>query len=376
LSDAPVDYQLILLATNSGCTDYDTVTVTINPQPSASFDVPEPQCFENNSFDFSAEGDFNSGATFNWNFGPSANPASSSDPNPQDIHFDGTGIHNVTLSITDAGCESFSFELPVIIRSMPVANFTADAYDGCAPLPVNFINGSSSQDPIREFVWNFGDGNTSGAETPMNQYDNPGTYSVSLAVATEYGCRDTFKINDLFSVYPNAVAKFTLTPSIVTLDNPHCSISDYSLNADVVEYRIAFLDTFFKRNLTYTFQDSGTYAIQQIVTNEFGCTDSLTLDLRVNDGFNLFIPNSFSPDGDGMNDFFKVFGQDIKSFSMRVYSRWGQLLYSSNDYESGWDGTTRLNDESLSSGAYFYMIQVTDIYGNSKNVEGMFTIYR
>jgi gliding motility-associated-like protein len=376
LSDEPIEYQIVLLTTLSGCTAFDTVTITINPQPSAYFDVPEPQCFENNSFDFNAEGDFNQGATFNWNFGPSANPSSSSDANPEDVQFNGTGIHNVTLTITDAGCESFDFELPVIIRPMPVANFTADAYDGCAPLPVNFSNGSNSQDPISAYFWDFGDGNTSGEEAPLNQYDEPGNYSVSLAVATEYGCRDTFKVNNLFTVYPNAIAKFTLEPTVVTLDNPHCIFSDYSLNSNEVEYRVAFLDTFFKRNLTYTFQDTGTFPIQQIVSNEFGCTDSLTLYVRVNDGFNLFIPNSFSPDGDGKNDYFKVYGQDIRFFSMKVYSRWGQLLYSSNDYESGWDGTTRLSDVPLPSGTYFYIIDVVDIQNNSKTVEGMFSIHR
>jgi gliding motility-associated-like protein len=59
-----------------------------------------------------------------------------------------------------------------------------------------------------------------------------------------------------------------------------------------------------------------------------------------------------------------------------VYSRWGQLLYSSNDYESGWDGTTRLSDVPLPSGTYFYIIDVVDIQNNSKTVEGMFTIHR
>jgi gliding motility-associated-like protein len=376
LSDEPIDYQLILLATSNGCTAFDTVTVTVNPQPSASFDVPEPQCFEGNSFDFAAEGDFNSGATFNWNFGSAAVPATSSDLNPQDIQFNGTGIHTVKLSITDAGCESFNFELPVIIRPMPVANFTADVYAGCAPLPVNFANSSQSSDPINEFKWNFGDGTLSSVESPLNQFDAPGNFTVSLAVSTEYGCRDTFEIPNLISVYPNAIAKFTLTPPVLTLDNPNCSITDYSTNADEVTYHIAFLDTFFQPNLTYTFADTGSYEIQQIVSNEFGCMDSLTLTARVQDGFHLFIPNSFSPDGDNKNDYFKVFGQDISSFSMKVYSRWGQLLYSSNDYESGWDGTTRLNDAPLASGAYFYIINVTDINNNSKTVEGMFTIYR
>jgi gliding motility-associated-like protein len=375
-ADEAFQQELVLRATLNGCTAYDTVLVSVNPQPLAYFEAPEPQCFENHSIDFAADGNFGPGATFVWNFGPSATPAFSSEASPQNIQFSGTGIHIVTLQIIEDGCSSFDYKLPVILRPMPVANFSADLIDGCAPMPVNFINLSESSDPIREYLWTFGDGRISASETPMNQYDQAGKYSVSLELVTEYGCRNKFEIPNLITVYPNAIANFTIEPPILTLDNPHCTITDFSSNSDEVSYSIAFLDTLFKRNLTYTFEDTGSFEIRQVVQNEFGCIDSMSLFARVQDGFNLFVPNSFSPDGDGLNDYFKVYGQDIRSFNMKIYSRWGQLLYESNDLDSGWDGKTRLSDSVLPSGSYFYMIEVVDINYNSKQLEGIFTIYR
>jgi gliding motility-associated-like protein len=375
-ADEAFQQELVLRATLNGCTAYDTVLVSVNPQPLAYFEAPEPQCFENHSIDFAADGNFGPGATFVWNFGPSATPAFSSEASPQNIQFSGTGIHIVTLQIIEDGCSSFDYKLPVILRPMPVANFSADLIDGCAPMPVNFINLSESSDPIREYLWTLGDGRISASETPMNQYDQAGKYSVSLELVTEYGCRNKFEIPNLITVYPNAIANFTIEPPILTLDNPHCTITDFSSNSDEVSYSIAFWDTLFKRNLTYTFEDTGSFEIRQVVQNEFGCIDSMSLFARVQDGFNLFVPNSFSPDGDGLNDYFKVYGQDIRSFNMKIYSRWGQLLYESNDLDSGWDGKTRLSDSVLPSGSYFYMIEVVDINYNSKQLEGIFTIYR
>ena len=71
--------------------------------------------------------------------------------------------------------------------------------------------------------------------------------------------------------------------------------------------------------------------------------------------YTLYAPNAFSPDSDGINDFFKVYGQGILDFQIEIFSRWGQMVYKSDDLSKGWNGT--FNGENLPTGSYVYKIK-------------------
>lgn len=69
----------------------------------------------------------------------------------------------------------------------------------------------------------------------------------------------------------------------------------------------------------------------------------------------LYAPNAFSPDSDGINDFFKISGQGILDFQIEIYNRWGQMVYKSDDLSKGWNGTFK--GKNLPTGSYVYKIK-------------------
>ena len=91
-------------------------------------------------------------------------------------------------------------------------------------------------------------------------------------------------------------------------------------------------------------------------------TISTSNTVSVEKPYALYAPNAFSPDSDGINDFFKISGQGILDFQIEIYNRWGQMVYKSDDLSKGWNGT--FNGENLPTGTYVYKIK------NIKNGNG------
>jgi len=88
----------------------------------------------------------------------------------------------------------------------------------------------------------------------------------------------------------------------------------------------------------------------------------------------IFIPNAFTPNGDGKNDVLKVYGNYIKTLDMKVYNQWGELIYQTNDVNKGWDGTS--NGKMQPVGVYMYVVQLTEQNGNSSIKKGSVNLIR
>lgn len=368
--------EFIVTTTDLGCVTADTILVTVLPQPVASFAGPNPMCFDVNSFDFIAGGQFGPLASFDWQFGPSANIPFSTDRNPQDISFSSTGLNNVTLTITDQGCESNLFQFPVQVWRMPVANFDASAYTACEPSLITFSNLSESDDPISNISWSFGNDKYSEENNPTILYNTAGNYTVSLQVTSEYGCSNTYRMENMIMINPTPISAFSVSPELIDIINPYTDIIDISNSASEIVYQIPGVDTIFTNNARPMFPDSGSYTITQLAINEFGCMDSTSKTVFVQIGYKLYVPTAFTPNEDGYNDVFRAFGEDVQEFSMRIYDRWGELLYSTFDIENGWDGKTRLSERTLPGGIYIYKIQAIDRNGLKNSYEGTLTLLR
>jgi gliding motility-associated-like protein len=141
-------------------------------------------------------------------------------------------------------------------------------------------------------------------------------------------------------------------------------------------YSLGNGDTVYEFDKIYTYQDTGTYTITQILSNEFGCQDTSFIDVRIDYGYKVFIPSAFTPNDDGLNDRFQIYGEDVKDFSLNIFNRWGQLLYSSYDMENGWDGRTRLSEKVVDGGLYIYAIKIKDKNGLDYTYKGEVTVLR
>ena len=91
------------------------------------------------------------------------------------------------------------------------------------------------------------------------------------------------------------------------------------------------------------------------VNNQNDQISSISNAVSVEKPYALYAPNAFSPDSDGINDFFKISGQGILDFQIEIYNRWGQMVYKSYDLTKGWDGAFK--GENLPSGSYVYKIK-------------------
>ena len=118
----------------------------------------------------------------------------------------------------------------------------------------------------------------------------------------------------------------------------------------------------FTRSSIYEAQEEGVFWVE--VRDEFGCEGSDTLVLREQCPTALYVPNVFTPNDDGFNDEFRAYGHDIISYQLRIYNRWGGLLFESNQVDEHWDGY--YDGEPLSSGVYTWVIELEGYLENGE----------
>jgi gliding motility-associated-like protein len=117
---------------------------------------------------------------------------------------------------------------------------------------------------------------------------------------------------------------------------------------------------------------SGCYVVE--TRNEEGCTASDDICIDLTEDFTIYVPNSFSPNNDGINDVFLVFGENISDVSMEIYDRWGAKIFYSGDYRTGWDG--KFKDTSCPSDTYTYLIRYKGVDRKSYTKTGNVNLIR
>ena len=123
-----------------------------------------------------------------------------------------------------------------------------------------------------------------------------------------------------------------------------------------------------------SFDESGEYRVLLTIQTEFDCIDTISKNLKVQD-YTLWVPNAFLPTSDIVdNKEFRPQGEGVKEFVMKIYSRWGGLVYETNDFKDGWNG---LNDNNeIITGVYTYYIEVLNVFGEVHKYEGVFNLIR
>jgi gliding motility-associated-like protein len=99
-----------------------------------------------------------------------------------------------------------------------------------------------------------------------------------------------------------------------------------------------------------------------------GFTPSVSNRIEVIKDPNLFYPKSFTPNGDGLNDLFNVYGQYITTFQMDIFNRWGELMFTTNQLDAGWDGNYK--GTAMPEGTYTFVAVITDLAGRTFKKSG------
>ena len=368
---------IITLIANPGfsCADTAYQSYEVHYPLDPSFTFPNPQCLAGNSFDFELTGNFTNNALINWSFGAAANPLTSTLEDPQNIIYSDSGHYNVTVIVEEFNCID-SASSTVTVFPMPSIDFTYPPQDGCAEYTMQFTDGSFSWTPIA-YLWNFGDGTFSTQQNPTHTYINPGVYSVELTIAVDSVCisTQTLFLDSIITVHPSPVANISVNPNSVTVFDPIFTVYDNSTGG--IQQTIYFGDGSSTTNSIedHVFFTSGNHSIMQIVINEFGCDDTAYANLYVEPETSIFVPNSFTPNGDGKNDVFKPIVFDVTNYVFRIFNRWGEVIFLSENLEAFWDGT-RKSGKLCPNDVYVYQINYRDKAGIDRLVRGHFTLVR
>ena len=357
----------------NGCSQTDNVIITVTNPPIANAGNDTHIC-SGLSTVLNASG----GVSYAWS--PATGLSSTDIANPV---ANPTSPVTYTVTVTDAsGCSSTD-NVVINIYPSPSISFLANVYDGCEPLAVDFTDNTTPT--IQTWQWNFGDtastSNTSTVQNPSHVFVSPGIYSVTLGVTTTDGCVGTYVYTDMITVYPNPVADFLLSPTVGSIENPIIRFFDQSFLATVWSWNFGegISGTANYSTLPtpmHSYMDEGDYTILLVVHTVHGCVDSTTKMVTIKPDFTFYIPNVFTPDGDGMNDFFQGYGTNIAEYEMYIFNRWGEQLYYTDDYNMPWNGKDSKTNNIDIQDVYVYKIIIKDINGKVHKYYGHVTLLR
>jgi gliding motility-associated-like protein len=290
---------------------------------------------------------------------------------------------NYTITITDANGCSIDTTVTVTQPAAIVVAFSADTINGCAPLCTGLLDATT--DPggtITKWNWSYSDGGSDTVQNPRHCFTTPGSYNVTLTVTDNHGCTGTLTINNMITVYSAPVAAFTFGPQPAYINSPTINFTDNSTDAyGIAGWLWNFNDPLndapsTQQNPSHAYGDTGTFCATLTVTNIHGCVDSITECLVVSPEYELFIPNAFSPNGDGKNDIFQPKGEYMSSYKMYIFDRWGMLLFYSDDINKGWNGTVNNGSAICQEDTYVYLIEATDNQGQQHKYLGKVTLMK
>ncbi len=183
------------------------------------------------------------------------------------------------------------------------------------------------------------------------------------------------------TVIPPAKAAFVYSPATKIKTNHDVSFINQSTNAASYLWTFGTNDSSKQVSPVYIYTDTGDYRITLVAYGFNNCPNDTAYGFikLITDQVTIYIPNAFSPNGDGVNDYFDIGGVGIKSYSYNIYNRWGEHIYASPQPSpkgegEGWDGT--FHGVEVPEGVYLYQLDVTDIFDQHHYLSGNVTLMR
>ncbi len=370
VSFAAIGNYSVLVTSAFGCTATSVAYCNVNSIPTIGFTGTTEVC-KGGSFTFTGTG----GLNYKWltMYGVltlnNSYTISTTSPSLQTTY---------TLVGADAnGCLNTVVISPIVLP-LPQAQVTPKKIGGCTPFCTTFDLAQTSTN-ITSLAWNFTNGNSFSDSTKITQcFEVAGIHTVNINMVDSRGCKNV--VTNTVEAYPIPKADFSFSPDAPNDNNYVVSFTDLTKNAVITGWHWDFYangsDTSAKQNPTYSFPNVGNYFVYLRVISNHQCSDSIVKKLEVVEDETFYIPNAFTPNGDGGNDVFNPKAVGIKKFHMDIFDRWGQLVYSTNDIEKGWDGRSKKGGDILPQDVYVYKITVTQSTSKSKQYVGHVTLIR
>lgn len=383
-TNAPVNVVYTITPTANGCAGTAfTYTVTVNPTATVSSAATAAVC-TGVPFSYTMTSNV-AGAGFTWSRPAVAGIANAAVSNQGSNPISETLTNTtgsavvVTYTITPSagGCTGTPFTLSVTVNPSPTASFTF-ANNSCANSPVNFTGNATG---ASSYSWSYGDNTAAGSgATSTHTYSNGGSFNVTLTVTSASNCTFTTPAQAV------VIAPILANP-VVTADPPQPNsltfhwnavpgATSYEVSTDGGATWIAANGAGGTSHTVSGLQPNQTVTLQVRALAALSCqtgTGSATATTLLPDS-GVFVPNTFSPNGDGHNDLLKVYGNYITAIDMRIFNQWGQQIAVITNPGSGWDGTYQGQKQPV--GVYAYVIKVTLQNGQTTTSKGLFNLIR
>ncbi|MCB0400764.1 MAG: PKD domain-containing protein [Flavobacteriales bacterium] len=370
----------LVVTTDNGCKDTISKNIEVYPIPVVNF-TPTEVCLNTASQfqDLTVVSNAytqNNIVSWSWNFGDGVGISNQQNP-VYTYGQDGVFSANLTV-VSNHGCTNDT-TLDVTVNPLPVVSFTGPA-QGCSPVCVQMVNNTViSTGAIAQWNWDFGDGSTSNAMDPSHCWFNEShasvaNYDVTLTATSDKGCITTHTEPAMITSYPIPLADFTFTPQKTDIYDAEIYFTDQSIIASTWFWELGDGSTSTNQNPIHQYADSGTYVVTLYMENIYGCKDTATKNVIIDPTYAIWIPNVFTPDGDGINDFWFSEGYGITELHTYVFDRWGLPIFEGHQLDSKWNGIYK--GKMGVQDTYVYRIEARDVFGEWHQYVGKVTLLK
>jgi gliding motility-associated-like protein len=275
-----------------------------------------------------------------------------------------SSIYTVTVT-DDAGCSVFQ-AIPLSNSPSPtltIVNIIDDhCFKGIGSATVIATGGTGSY----AYSWN----------TQPEQFNTNATSVVSgtyVAKVNDGNCTDSVEV--IVGNIPGPTAEFDSDKDSALVSNSIIRFINESIGGTSYSWNFGDGEQSLQENPLHFYVNSQNYIVTLEVVDDFGCSDTASHVISIFDDIYILIPNTFTPDGDGLNDVFKPVGvgYSLNGYELNVYNRWGQLVFHTNDINEGWDGTVKGELVTFKS-VFVYKIEVCGLLGKAYIYTGHITV--
>ncbi len=373
-------FPKLMLADENGC------RVPINGRDSihivnvsAQFDIPNTTLCAGGHIVFNNTGNTSESITSAyWDFGDGFYATSITAPG-HDYETPGTYYPSLVVTTVHGCTDSFTVAEPVKVAAAPDVSIRSTG-NGCVPLQQVFTGINNGAVPVAQWQWDFGNGNTGASQNPPAQtYNTGGNYNVVLKVTTNEGCERTFSGTieayslPLVNAGDDKSIRAGSVVELIPVVSPDVAAVRWSPTGDIFRNE--------GNGITVKPATTTEYTVEVENTNGCAATDRITVTVsNTNTAGDLFIPNTFSPNGDGVNEvFYPRSSGSIQINRLKILNRAGLVVFEkmnfyTNDAANGWDGTLR--GTRLPADVYVYILEMPGSNGKPVMLSGNIALVR
>ncbi len=353
-----------VIGTLNSCTSTALITVSVVALPSPIATVVKPTICLNETITLQGFG----GEIYGWQ-------------TPNTFYYEGQTVNFVantpsyegtyTLTVTDKNNCKASSTTSVTVYSLPGGSLLGTKMKGCVPFKsdFNYYSASPSSTAIAT-TWQVGSKLFS-TKSFSTEFVNVGTYTITgNFIDTITYCVNTKTF--VVEAYPVPVADFSFLPEKPIENLDQVIFTNNSTGEEQTKWNWYFTNNkgyiSENKNTSYLFTEAGVYPIAMMVTNTWGCADTIVKAIKVEPDLSVYVPNVFTPNNDYLNDVFMPITRALKSYELLVFDRWGAKVFSTTKADEAWDGTYR--GEPCKMDVYVWKISLSSVNGEMKTMTG------